>query len=401
MLALGFASGVPYVFSTDNLRAWLTQRHVAIDTIGLVSWTSLPYAMKFLWAPLMDRFVPPLLGRRRGWLLLAQLAVMSVLTSIAARGSGGPSLLIALAICLAFFGASQDIAGDAYRTDVLPPAERGIGTAAWVSGWRAAVIVAGAGSLILIGRHGISWSRLYLGGAALMAVGMIAAVVAPEPQAVGPAPPSLRDAVVLPLRDLLQRGHGPAVLLMVVLFKLPEVLATQMSLPFMLSIGLAPASIGWVRQGVGIGVTILGTFVGGAIVARVGLFRSLWIIGLAGAISNAGFLLLSYTGPVRGVMVGAVCVESFCAGMVTAVFVAFLMSQCSAAFSATQFALLSGLMRLTDVLSGWPAGKLVQHAGWSWFFLVSVIAVLPALMLLPSLRKTIEQRDTAQEPRTE
>ena len=401
LFILGFASGVPYVFSTDNLRAWMTQRQFGIDEIGLVSLAGLPYVLKFLWAPLMDRYVPPLLGRRRGWLLIAQLCVTGSLLAMAFTGvRGGAMSVIFVAMTIAFFGASQDIAGDAYRTDVLPAAERGLGTAAWVSGWRGAVIIAGAGALVVVGRHGFDWGRIYLVGAGLMAIGIVGVLIAPEPEVAGSPPPSLFDAVVLPLRDLFERGHGMSILLMVVLFKLPEVLATQMSLPFMLKIGIAARAIGVVRQGIGIGVTIAGTFVGGAIVARVGLYRSLWIIGLAGAVSNGGFLLLSHTGPVQGVMVAAVCVESFCAGMVTAVFVAFLMSQCSPAFSATQFALLSGLMRLTDVLSGWPAGKLVQHAGWSWFFFVSVVAIVPALMSLPGLRGTIEMRDVPKEPRT-
>ncbi len=204
----------------------------------------------------------------------------------------------------------------------------------------------------------------------------------------GVPPPTLRDAVVLPMRDLLLRERGLLVLLFVILFKLPEVLAANMTLRFMLDIGISKFDIGAVRQGLGIAVTIIGAMAGGVLVAQLGLWRSLWVIGILGAVSNGGFLVLSQTGPVRGVMIAVICIENFCAGMVTAAFVAFLMSQCSPEFSATQFAVLSGVMRLTDAISGPPAGYFVKAAGWSWFFAVSIVVGAPALLLLPWLNRT-------------
>jgi PAT family beta-lactamase induction signal transducer AmpG len=251
-------------------------------------------------------------------------------------------------------------------------------------GYRIAMIASSAGALMLAAV--VSWRTIYLLMAGGMLVGVIATLLAPEPKRVSEAPPTLRDAVVHPLAELLTRRDGAWVLLFVIVFKLPDVMAGAMTLPFMLDIGHTSIEIGTIRQGLGIAITIAGAFFGGGLVTRLGLTRSLWLIGVLQAISNLGFLLLAHVGRNYGLMIGVIVVENFCAGMVTAGFTAFLMSRCDSRYSATQFALLSSLMALTRVIGGAPTGYLVQLLGWQWFFVLTVLVSAPGFALLPLLR---------------
>jgi PAT family beta-lactamase induction signal transducer AmpG len=387
LLLLGFASGLPLALTSDTLQAWMKDANVDLGTIGLFGLVGLPYTLKFLWAPLMDRWSIPILGRRRGWLLLTQLLLIAAILGSAITGpTHSLHALAIMALFVAFFSASQDIMIDAYRADVLPENERGAGAAITVTGYRIAMIASGAGALILVGRHLLSWPFVYAVMAAAMAVGLIATLLAPEPSRLAAAPPTLADAVIHPLKELLLRPNGWLVLAFVILFKLPDVMAGSMTLPFMLDIKLSKESVGTVRQGLGILITIAGALVGGGIVARMGLWRSLWLFGILQAVSNLGFWILAQTGPNTHVMIGVIAVENLCAGLVTAGFVAFLMSQCDPRYSATQFALLSSLMAVTRVVGGTPAGYLAGHLGWGPFFLMTISTALPGMLLLPWIR---------------
>jgi PAT family beta-lactamase induction signal transducer AmpG len=383
---LGFASGLPLYLTSRTLQAWMRTERIDLTTIGLFSLVALPYSLKWLWAPVVDRYVPPLLGRRRGWLVITQIGLLGAIALMSVENPHtGLRLLAANAVLIAFFSASQDIVIDAYRTDVLTERETGAGAAIWVTGYRVALLATGALAFVLADR--MSWQSVYLALAGLGLIGLAASLAAPEPAGAVP-PQSFAEAVVLPFRDFLARAGAARlalVLVFVVLFKLPDYLAASIATPFLLDTGFSQTDIGTIQGGLGIAVTIAGALAGGALVARLGLNRSLWIVGLLQALSNFGYFALAVAGKHYPLLVGAIVVENFCGGLVAAGFMAFLMSLCSTRFSATQYALLSSLMGVSrDVLVA-PAGGIAQSIGWPAFFLITLAAGLPGMAMLPLL----------------
>lgn len=388
MLPLGFASGLPLALTSGTLQAWLTVAGVDIRAIGMFSLVGLPYTVKFLWAPLMDRFTPPWLGRRRGWIVTAQAASIAGLAALAVSGpeaAGGPVealwLVGALAALVAFFSASQDIAFDAYRADLLRPAERGPGAAVSVTGYRLAMLVSGALALILAQR--IGWRETYLLMAALMAAGLAATLLSPEPEQ-PPAPPrTLAEAVWGPLQEFFSRRAAAWLLLLIVLYKLGDAFAGSLTTAFLIrGMGFTPTEVGVVNKGMGLAATIVGALVGGGLTAQWGLFRSLLCFGVLQAVSNLAFMALAWTGKSYAVMVAAVAFENLSGGMGTATFVALLMALCDHRYTATQFAALSALAALGRVFVGPPSGYLVEAVGWVRFFFVTFLAALPGLWLV-------------------
>ena len=385
LLFLGFSSGLPFILTNDVLKAWLTVEQVDLGTIGLFSLVALPYSFKWAWAPLIDRYVPPILGRRRGWIFLMQVAL---LIAIAAMGFNDPSTALRLlsfnAVLVAFFSASQDIAVDAYRTDVLDEHEMGAGAAVFVLGYRIALLVSGAFAFMLADR--LSWPIVYVVMALLMLPGMIAAWRAPEPILDEKPPQTLAEAVVLPFRDFFQRAGvfmGAAVLLFVVLFKLPDYLGASLRAPFLVQTGFSETEIGAIMGGIGLGATIVGALFGGGVVARLGINRSLWIFGLLQAASNLMYYFQALMGRNTNFLILTMVVENFCTGLVTAGFVAFMMSLCSIRFSATQYALLSSLMSASRDIVVAPFGGVAEAVGWPTYFLITLAAGIPGLLLLP------------------
>ncbi|RME35559.1 MAG: MFS transporter, partial [Gammaproteobacteria bacterium] len=381
LLPLGFASGLPLALSSGTLQAWLTVEGVAIERIGLFALAGLPYTLKFLWSPLLDRYSPPWLDRRRGWVLLWQGSLMLVLVAMALCGvDGGLWLLGFLALLLAFASASHDIVIDAYRTDLLPPPERGLGAALNVTGYRLGMLVSGALALILSDR--IGWSATYLCMALAMSAGILATLTAPAPLYAATAPRSLKEAVVGPLQGLLARPQATALLAMIVLYKLGDAFAGTLTIAFLIrELGFSAAEVGVVAKGAGLVATLLGALGGGALLARIGLFRSLLWFGLLQAVTNLGFWALALHGKNALGMAVVVVAENLAGGMGTAAFVALLMALCDHHYSATQYALLSALAALGRVLAGPPAGELAAAAGWVWFFLLSFLVALPGLWL--------------------
>lgn len=389
LAALGFASGLPLALTAGTLQAWLTDQKISIEAIALFSLVWVPYAFKFCWSPLMDRYAPPLLGRRRGWLLITQLLLIVAIGGMAVLGPvrGGLSVFALASLLVAFFSASQDIVADAYRTDLLSDPQRGAGAAVFVTGYRVGFLVSSAVTLVVADRWHVPWPTLYLAMAALMSIGVVATLLAPQPVPDAGAPPvtaprTLREAVIEPLREFACRPDGWLIALFIVVFKLPEVCADVFKVPFLLQIGATKAQIGTIAQGIGLALSIVGALVGGAIVARWGLWRSLWLFALLGAVSNFGFWTLSETSLTYTRLAAVIGTENFCAGLVTAGFVAFLMSQCAPRYSATQYALLSSLMALTKVIAAPPGGVVIRHLGWTWFFGLSVVAAIPGMALL-------------------
>jgi MFS transporter, PAT family, beta-lactamase induction signal transducer AmpG len=415
---LGFSSGLPlYLTGKDPLQAWLSREGVSLGVIGAFSIVALPYSLKFLWSPLLDRFVPPFLGRRRGWLVVTQLLLLVTIAVLAVQNpvhlkdltvasadvcrdaggfkniceiqstfkalSGSPFFWVALGV--AFFSASQDIVVDAYRTDVLAESERGAGASVFLLGYRIAILIAGALTFYLASL--MSWHGVYLVMALLMLVGLASSLLAPEPTVAVVPPRSLKDSVVLPFAEFFQRNgvqRALMILIFIVIYKLGDSLLRVVATPFLLDKGLNFSTDDLAfPKALGIAATIVGTLAGGAIMTKIGINRSLWIFAVLQTIGNLAYVALALVGKNYLLMLFAINSESFCAGLESAAFVAFLMSLCNAGFSATQYALLSSLTAFSRDIIVAPAGLWAGAMGWSGFFLLTAILALPGLALLP------------------
>ena len=388
---LGFSSGLPLALTSGTLQAWMSVEGVDIRTIGIFSLVGIPYTVKFLWSPLMDRFVPPWFGRRRGWMLATQLPLMF---GIGAMGFASPQhapwALAALALMVAFTSASQDIVVDAYRTDLLHEKERGAGAALFVFGYRIAMLVSGAVALILSDR--IGWQNTYLIMAGCMIIGIISSVSGPETEKKIAPPKTLSEAVWGPLRDFFSRPSAATMLLLIILYKLGDAYAGTMTTPFLIrGAGFSATEVGTVNKGFGLAALIIGAMFGGALMVRLGLYRSLLYFGLLQAVSNLSFMLLAWQGKSYPVMIFAVGFENLTGGMGTAAFVSLLMALCNHRFSATQYALLSSLASLSRTFISPSSGYLVESVGWAVFFLITAISALPGIWMLMRLKQEISE----------
>ena len=391
MAVLGFSSGLPVALTATTLQVWMAKAGIDLATIGIFSLIGLPYTLKFLWSPFMDRFVPPWLGRRRGWIVLVQLVLC---LAIAAMGFSSPTralaALAALACFVAFCSASQDIVIDAYRTDLLRPEERGAGTAVSTIGWRLGALVSGAVALILSDL--IGWQRTYLLMAGFMIIGIGGALAAPEPETHVAAPKSMREAVWGPLKEFFSRPSAAMLLIAVILYKLGDAYAGSLTSVFLIKLGFSAGDVGKINKGLGLVSLLTGAALGGSLMVRLGLFRALLFFGVLQPISNLSFTALALIGKSYGAMALAVSFENFCGGMGTAAFVAFLMSLCNARYTATQYALLSSLAALGRVCVAPTSGYVVKHVGWANFFMIAAAAAVPGLLVLWALRSRIDGR---------
>ncbi len=387
MLALGligFGSGLPLLLTTAKLQQWMSDINIDLATIGLMQLVTLPYVLKVLWSPLMDRYRIPFLGPRRGWMVVTQVLLIIAIAGLAILGQAGTvGPLAVAALIVAVLSASQDIVADGYRTDLLKPEERGMGAAVFVTGYRMAMLATGVGASVLVGEGILNWSQAYLLMAGIMSLVLVGTLLAEEPEVQPVQPQNLMSAVWPPVQEFLTRRDGWLVLLFVMLFRLPDSLAGAMTIPFLKDIGVGNTDIGLYRDGVGLAMTIIGAVVGGIVVARMPLRASLWLFGILQAVSNAGFLLLTMTGAHKVALVGVLMVENFCAGLVVAGFFAFLMGQCHPQFTVTQYAMLSSIMVVAGKLLAAWTGFWAEALGWSGFFLLSITAALPGLALLP------------------
>jgi PAT family beta-lactamase induction signal transducer AmpG len=389
MLPLGFASGLPLALTAGTLQAWLTVVGIDLKTIGVFTLVGLPYTVKFLWAPLMDRVRLPWLGRRRGWMLVTQLGVAMGLALMALIGPRErPELLGVLAVLVAFLSASLDIVFDAYRTDVLRPDERGFGAAVWVNGYRFALLLASAGALVMADQLG--WQTTYLLLAALMATGAVTILASPEPSETRGAPASLGEAIGGPLKELFARPGVIGLLALIVLYKIGDAVAASLQTAFLIKgVGFSISDVGYIK-GLGLAATLVGALAGGIAMARLGLVWSLLVFGLLQAISNLGFMWLAWMGKSYAVLTTSIVVENLTGGMGTAAFVALIMSLCDHRYTATQFALLSSLEAFGRVFSGRPSAELVAMVGWVQFFFFSFVVALPGVWLVWSLRGRLQ-----------
>lgn len=469
MLLLGFSSGMPLALTAGALQAWLTVEGISLRTIGYFALVGLPYTFKFVWAPLLDRFEPMLLGRRRGWILVFQAGIaLGCLALSQLDPTRSVGLIAALALLVAWLSASQDVVFDAYRADLLEPEERGAGAAVSVLGYRLGMLVSGGGALMLADTR-LGWPGTYRLMAVMFLLLMLATVWSPRlartegirsaataelrgflamvgtgaliwwagtglsgalfgPQAdiartLGPFGPLLLETVLMlltgfgavlmarrvgfpsfvePWDAFFSRERALAFLLLIVLYKLGDAFAGSLSTSFLLrGVGFSQTEIGAINKGLGLMATIVGALVGGAWLSSRSLFGALMAFGALQAVSNLGYWLLAIVPKNYGLMVLAIGVENLCGGLGTAAFVAFLMALTDRRFSAAQYALLSALAAVGRVYVGPVAGVAVEQYGWASFFLMTVLAALPGLLMLWWLRPAIDALDTATRRRRE
>jgi len=385
-ILIGFSSGLPLYFLLQLVPAWLRREGVDLTTIGFIGLALLPYSWKFLWSPLVDRFSLKFMGRRRTWMMGSQLLLLVAMAGI---GQFSPqnslNAIIWASLVIAVFSATQDIAIDAYRREILPDIELGIGNSFYVNAYRVAGLV--PGGLALIMADYLSWPLVFLMTAAFMAPGIICTALVSEPTIQGGAPTSLRQAIVEPFREFFTRDSVRSsilILAFMLLYKFGDSLATALITPFYIDVGFTNTQIGAVAKLVGFWSMIIGGFIGGVVMIKIGINRALWLFGFVQFASIFGFVLLNEVGNNIYVLGLAVCFEYLGVGLGTAAFVAFIASQTNKKFSATQFALFSSFFAIPRSFTGVIAGYIVETLGlgWSIFFLISAATAIPGMVLL-------------------
>jgi PAT family beta-lactamase induction signal transducer AmpG len=400
----GFASGLPLYLLLNLLPAWLKTEGISLKAIGLLALIQLPYTWKFLWSPLLDRFALPGFGRRRGWMLLTQISLLLAIGLLGGQSVQGmvapsdwasalsfathPVALLALAVAL--FSATQDIALDAFRREILAEDELGLGNSVHVNAYRIAGLIPGSLSLILADH--LPWSQVFWITAAFMLPGMIMTLLVNEPQSAKAAPRTLHDAVVLPFREFMGRAGWRSALLIlafIFLYKLGDSLCTALATPFYLDMGYSKSEIGIIAKNAGLWPAVIGGLIGGLWMVRLGINRALWLFGLVQIITILGFVWLAWIGQqtvigteqllALALVIGS---EALGVGLGTAAFVAFIASNTNPAYTATQFALFTSLAAVPRTFINASAGWLVENLGWTNFFLLCFVLAVPGMVLL-------------------
>lgn len=387
---LAFASGLPLALTSSTLQAWYSVSGISVVTIGFLTLIGIPYNYKILWAPLLDRFIPPFLGRRRGWIFIIQiLLIISFLCMSFLQPGTNPTLLAMVALAVAFFSASQDIVIDAYRVELLTENERAFGAALLATGYRIALLISGGLALIMADHYG--WRVTYIAMSFFMLIGVVGSILGPEPDKNIIPPQNLSTAIKEPFIEFLKRNNAFLILLLIVLYKLCDAFTLSLNTMYLLrGVGFTLTEVGTANKIVGFFAILLGAFIGGALYPRLGLFRSLFIFGSAQAIAGFSFVTLIIFGKSFSLLLFIVIIDNLTSGMSNAAFLAWLMSLCDIRYSATQYALFSGLFSLGRVFVGPFAGWLVHGYGWIDFYIVTFLISIPGLSLLWYLRKDIE-----------
>jgi PAT family beta-lactamase induction signal transducer AmpG len=381
----GFSSGMPLYVLSQLVPAWLRESGIDLATIGLMSLVAFPYTWKFVWSPAMDRLVPPVLGRRRGWALITQVLLFGAIASFGAFDPSHDMGAIAVVVgAIALFSASQDIVLDAYRRELLPDHELGIGNAMFVNAYRVSSLVPGSLALILADR--MPWSVVHPIVAAFMAVGLVTSLLMPEPADVGMAPKSLREAVVQPFRAFLgTHGSRGTVLILVfmLLYKLGDSMATALLTPFYLDTGFTMTQIGTVVKAASLWSAIAGGVVGGVAMVKLGINRALWLFGVVQLLSILGFAVLAEVGADPTLLFFVVSFEYLGVGLGTAAFVAFIARSTDKRYTATQLALLTSLTGIPRTFANASTGYLIESVGYTVFFLACAVVAVPGMLMLP------------------
>ena len=397
ILALGFSAGMPLLLVFGTLSAWLRESGVPVTTIGLFSWLALAYSLKFLWSPFVDAFDVPFLsrfvGRRRAWMMASQVVVAAALVGVGLSDPGSNlAVTAAFTFLVAFGSATQDVVVDGWRIDAAPLSQQGIMAAAYQLGYRLALICAGAGALYIA--EFVSWRAAYVSMAALMVVGLVATILAPavdrapEPADGATASPTparfnFKQAVWAPLEDLYRRKGGMlvAILLLVSIYRLPDFVAGVMANPLYIDLGFSKVEIANVSKLYGVWVGIVGAFVGGLLVSRIGLFPTLLIGGVIGAASNLMFSWLAVEGARLELLVLTISIDNFSGSFAGTALIAYMSGLTSPGFAATQYALLSSLYALPGKLVGGISGFIVVAFGYATFFALTAAVGIPVVLL--------------------
>ncbi len=380
-LMMGFASGLPLLLTGSVLQAWMKDEGVDLTTIGLFALVGLPYTLKFLWAPLIDRYTPGLLGRRRGWLLISQVClILSILLLSLSKPAVSPVGIGIAALLLTFFSATQDIVIDAYRREALHDRELGLGASFYVNGYRVGMLLASGGGLILADL--IPFRQVYQFMAVIMLIGIVTTLLAPEPDPTAGKPRTMREAVVEPFLEYFRRQDALLILFFILLYKVGDTMASHMSTPFYLDMGFSKSEIGTVVKLFGFWATLAGGFIGGLLLLRVGIYRGLWMFGILQGLSTAGFALLAVIGYNLGGLAAVIAFENFSGGLGTAAYVAFMAGLTNKRFTATQYALLTSFMGIPRVIVATPTGLMAETMGWMSFFIFCASIAIPGLLLL-------------------
>lgn len=395
-LLMGFTSGLPFLLTLRTLQAWMTDAGVDLKTIGVFALAGLPYTFKFVWSPLLDRFSIGMLGRRRGWMAVSQCGLIVAILAMGMTDPVAQTFQMALlAVCVAFFSATQDIVVDAYRRESLKDEELGLGSTLYVYGYRLAMLISGAFALGMA--EYMPWGRVYMVMAGVMGLGLLVTLLSKEPETTVKPPATLRAAVVEPFQEFLGREGALWILAFVLLFKLGDTMAGAMSTPFYLKIGFDKITIAAIAKTFGTFANLGGSFLGGVLVLRMGLTKALWVSGILQAVSVLALSGLALVGPDKVALTIAIAFEDLAAGMGTAAFVAFMGSMTSRRYTATQYALLSSLMGVPRTLLSVPTGWLAQSLGWPVYFMVCAVCAIPGLLLIQVMARLQqpEQREEA------
>jgi PAT family beta-lactamase induction signal transducer AmpG len=379
---LGISSGLPLLAIGSTLKAWLTESGLSLSTIGFFSIIGLPYTLKFLWAPLFDRYSLPILGRRKGWLIIFQLILAALFGFFSVLDPANDlALLSALSLVIAFFSASQDIIVDAIRRDVLEDKELGLGNGFFVNGYRVGMLLSGALALNLA-EH-MEWSSVYLIIATSFILGVAGTFLVKESQlGLQNTPTSIKQAILEPFHHFFSKKMAVSLLAFILLYKLGDSMASEMTTPFLLKIGYSKAQIGTIAKTFGLGATMFGALLGGWALYRLGFSKALWIFGLLQATSTLGFAYLSSIPAELTSLTTVIAFENLSSGMGTTAYAAFMASLCDRRFSAAQYALLSSIMGVPRVIFGSSTGYLADILGWGGFFVLCTALAIPAMLLL-------------------
>ena len=392
MLALGFVSGFPFYIVKDVLKAWMTDANVDIKTIGLLSAVTLPYTLKFVWSPVMDAVTPPL-GRRRGWILIAQIGLVLTIALLGQFNPHNDLLLIAtIALCVAFFGASQDIALDAFRREYLDDEELGFGTCVWMNAWRLGMYVS-VGVSFLAADNNVGWGTIHIFLASMMLLGIMTVLLVPEPKVAVAPPTSLKEAVIGPFLEFFMRHGALMVLAFILLYKLGDNMAVALNIPFILKQGFSKTEYFLIVKGIGVLGLFGGVLLGGALMVRLGIATSLWIFGVLQAISTLCFGLLvwvDHSSPFwetyrHTLLTAIVGFEFLATGMGQAAYATYMAIQTNKRFTATQYALLTSLMAVPGTIAAAVTGYMVVFLGWGGFYIACALAAIPGMYLLVHL----------------
>ncbi|MDD2315901.1 MAG: AmpG family muropeptide MFS transporter [Desulfobacterales bacterium] len=378
---MGYASGLPLLLTLSVLQAWMKDAGVDLAVIGMMALVGLPYTLKFVWAPFMDRFTLFRMGRRRGWLLILQICLMGAIVFLGfSDPAGHPWGIAVAAFAVTFFSASQDIVIDAYRREDLSDAELGLGASFYINGYRIGMLLASGGGLIMADH--IGFRAVYLIMAACLLPAVLTTLMAKEPGVPEGTPKTLKEAVIEPLTEYFRRKEALWILAFILLYKIGDTMASAMTTPFYLDIGFTKTQIGAVVKLFGFWATVFGSLLGGLVMLRLGIVRSLWVFGIFQALSTAGFAVLARIGSSVAALSGVIAFENLSSGMGTAAYAAFMASITNKKFTATQYALLSSLMGVPRVLASAPTGFLAKHMGWVHFFIACTLIAIPGMLLL-------------------